>query len=127
MISQEKINKLLNTPPCIGVEIETKLDSFTRRVTAEQDKYIAECLTRCNIDPDALIKTTEKNKELMKALDELNIRLAALDVLLQDVNVDEIEAHADNRETLTSWCNAWRRQAQLLTRGGVYDQTRTDL
>lgn len=125
MITQEQIRKLLDTPPCVGVEITTELDNFTRHVTAEQDKYIMECLTRCNIDPDALIKTTEKNKELMRALDDLNVRMAALDALLNDINVNEIISHGTSHESLKSWCNAWRSHAQHLTRGGVYDQERT--
>lgn len=119
MITQEQIRNLLDTPPCVGVEITTELDNFTRHVTAEQDKYIMECLTRCNIDPEALIKTTEKNKELMRALDDLNVRMAALDALLNDINVNEIIAHDVSHESLKSWCNAWRSHAQHLTRGGI--------
>ena len=74
-INRESIKHLLETPPCVGVDItETPMTLVEKagKIFAERKhEYIMECLVKADIDPDALIKTTKKNQELMQALAEL--------------------------------------------------------
>ncbi len=74
-INRESIKHLLETPPCVGVDITetpiTLVENAAKIFNERKHEYIMQCIVHAGIDPDALIKTSKKNQELMKALDEL--------------------------------------------------------
>lgn len=89
-LNTDKIKELLNSPPALGVEIEHIVSDMINQRTKEQDKYIIECLVRCKVDPDALLKTAQKNRELMYILEDINCRIES-GQLVEVVNEQPIE------------------------------------
>lgn len=74
-INRESIKHLLETPPCVGVDITetpmTLVQNAAKIFEERKHEYIMECIVKADIDPDALIKTAKKNQELMSTLAEL--------------------------------------------------------
>jgi hypothetical protein len=74
-INRDSIKHLLETPPCVGVDITetpmTFVEKAAKTFVERKHEYIMECIVKADIDPDALIKTAKKNQELMTALGEL--------------------------------------------------------
>lgn len=70
-LNTDKIKELLNAPPALGVKIEQIASEVVSRMDKEKEKFICEQLLRCNIDPDAFMKPTKKNEELMDTLSDI--------------------------------------------------------
>lgn len=88
-LNTDKIKELLKTPPALGVEIEHIVSDMVNQMTKDQDKYIQECLVRCKVDPDALLKTAQKNRELMDTLEDINRRIENGELIEVTQNKDE--------------------------------------
>ena len=88
-LNTDKIKEMLKTPPALGVEIEHAVSDMVNQITKEQDKYIQECLVRCKVDPDALLKTAQKNRELMDTLEDINRRIENEELIEVTWNKDE--------------------------------------
>ena len=117
-LNTDKIKELLNTPPALGVEIEQSVFNIAKEFTEKKEQYIYECLVKCNIDPDTLMKTANKNKELMDTLADLNRRIESGDLVevvrCKDCEYwdrDNIEkyTYSSNNSTLADFacCKFW--------------------
>lgn len=74
-LNTDKIKELLNTPTALGVEVAHSISDIARQFSEKRDEYIYECLVKCKVDPDALKKTANKNKELMDTLADIYSRI----------------------------------------------------
>ena len=117
-LNTDKIKELLNTPPALGVEVAHSISDIARQFSEKQEEYIYECLVKCKVDPDALKKTANKNKELMDTLADLNRRIESGDLVevvrCKDCEYwdrDNIERHtySSNDSTLADFavCKIW--------------------
>lgn len=117
-LNTDKIKELLNTPPALGVEIEQSVFNIAKEFTEKKEEYIYECLVKCKVDPDTLMKTAQKNQELMDTLADLNRRLERgelVEVLrckdCEYWDKDNIEKHtySSNDSTLADFaeCKFW--------------------
>lgn len=78
-LNTEKIKELIKSPPALGIEITTPnfniIEEVGGMLASAIDKYAINCCYAVNVDPDALIKTANKNEELMDILADLNHRI----------------------------------------------------
>lgn len=56
---------LIDTPPVVGLNI---IQATVNNIVQQEDKYIISRCLEANVDPDALIKTAQKNAELQARL-----------------------------------------------------------
>ena len=59
---------LIDSPPIVGVTFADTIAEMQRKVTEEGETLIMNACRAVNVDPDALIKTAQKNAELQELL-----------------------------------------------------------